>query len=144
MFIRTKKVEITMLQSELETLKTEQAYSNSTIQKFEEMDHELKRHITMLEKSLDEHKSIVRKREKELEQLKNDYDNNAKNYTSVANKCSKQDAEMNILRMENSSLTEELKLMRDNVQKCHEEQRRLRKDCDQALHYIHDGIPELW
>lgn len=34
--------------------------------------------------------------------------------------------------------------MRDNVNRCEEEQRRLRKDCDQALNFIQDGIPELW
>lgn len=34
--------------------------------------------------------------------------------------------------------------MRENVNRCQEEQRRLRKDCDQALNLIHDGIPELW
>lgn len=58
--------------------------------------------------------------------------------------CNKQEAELNALRSENSSLNEELKLMRENVNRCQEEQRRLRKDCDQALNLIHDGIPELW
>jgi hypothetical protein len=51
---------------------------------------------------------------------------------------------LNILRLENGTLTEELKLMKENVHRCQEEQKRLRKDCDQALNYIHDGIPELW
>ena len=56
----------------------------------------------------------------------------------------KQDAELNALRVENATLNEDLKLMRENVNRCQEEQRRLRKDCDQALNFIHDGIPELW
>jgi hypothetical protein len=34
--------------------------------------------------------------------------------------------------------------MKDNVERCQEEQRRLRKDCDQALNFINDGIPEFW
>jgi len=34
--------------------------------------------------------------------------------------------------------------MKGNVERCQEEQRRLRKDCDQALNFINDGIPELW
>ncbi|CAF1568878.1 unnamed protein product, partial [Didymodactylos carnosus] len=142
--LEQKKVEITMLQSELETLRVENIHSNSKIQKFEEVVHELKRHMILLEKALDEHKRIARKREKELEQVNNDYDDHTKSSALIMSKCSKQETEINILKMENSSLTEELKLMRDNVQKCQEDQRRLRKDCDQALNYIHDGIPELW
>jgi hypothetical protein len=51
---------------------------------------------------------------------------------------------MSVLRIENASLNEELRLMRENVNRCHEEQRRLRKDCDQALNFIQDGIPDMW
>ncbi len=51
---------------------------------------------------------------------------------------------MSMLRMENTSLNEELRLMRENVNRCQEEQRRLRKGCDDALTYIQDGIPDMW
>ncbi|CAF3804598.1 unnamed protein product, partial [Rotaria magnacalcarata] len=109
----------------------------------EELNQELKRHISVIERSNDEHKRVLRKRDKELEQVKNDFEQNLKNATILNNKCTKQEAELNILRLENSSLSEELKLMRENVSRCEDEQRRLRKDCDQALNFIHDGIPEL-
>ena len=49
-----------------------------------------------------------------------------------------------MLRMENTSLNEEIRLMRDNIDRCQEEQRRLRKGCDDALNYIQDGIPDMW
>jgi hypothetical protein len=58
--------------------------------------------------------------------------------------CTKQDAEISVLRIENTSLNEELRLMRENVNRCQDEQRRLRKDCDQALNFIQDGIPDMW
>ncbi len=70
--------------------------------------------------------------------------NNSNNIDPFFFQCTKQDAELNVLRLENASLTEELKLMKGNVERCQEEQRRLRKDCDQALNFINDGIPELW
>jgi len=46
--------------------------------------------------------------------------------------------------MENTSLKEELRLMRENVTRCQQEQKRLRQGCDQALNYIHDGISDVW
>ncbi|CAF4150962.1 unnamed protein product, partial [Rotaria sp. Silwood2] len=141
--LEQKKAELNMTQSEIQSLKYEQSTTNAKFEKIEEMNQELKRHISILERSNDEYKRLIRKREKELEQVKNEFDNNVKNVSSLSNKCTKQDAELNVLRLENSSLSEELKLMRDNVNRCEQEQRRLRKDCDQALNFIHDGIPEL-
>ncbi|CAF5009941.1 unnamed protein product, partial [Rotaria sp. Silwood1] len=44
--------------------------------------------------------------------------------------CTQQDAEMSILRIENASLNEELRLMRENINHCQEQQRRLRKNYD--------------
>lgn len=51
---------------------------------------------------------------------------------------------MSILRIENASLNEELNLLRENVSHCHEQQRRLRKDCDQALNFVPNGISDMW
>ncbi len=51
---------------------------------------------------------------------------------------------MSMLRMENTSLNEELRLMRENVHRTQEEQKRLRKGCDDALTYIQDGLPDMW
>jgi hypothetical protein len=132
------------------------------LEKIEEINQELKQHISTLERSNEEHKRLVRKRDKELEQIKTELEHNIKNaslfnhkvfflflffnniYLSYSFQYTKQDLELNTLRNENLSLNEELKLMRENVNHCQEEQRRLRKDCDQALNFIHDGIPEFW
>ncbi|CAF4777209.1 unnamed protein product, partial [Rotaria sp. Silwood2] len=103
----------------------------------------LKTHISLLERSIEEHKRLIRKREKELEQIKNEFEHNILNVSSLSNKCTKQDAEMSVLRIENASLNEELRLMRENVNRCHEQQRRLRKDCDQALSFIQDEISDI-
>jgi hypothetical protein len=46
--------------------------------------------------------------------------------------------------MENTSLNEELRLMRENINRCQEEQRRLKNGCDQALNFIQHGIPDMW
>ncbi len=40
----------------------------------------------MLERSIDEHKRLVRKREKELEQIKNEFEHNILNSSSLSNK----------------------------------------------------------
>ncbi|CAF5136421.1 unnamed protein product, partial [Rotaria sp. Silwood1] len=40
------------------------------------MNQELKRRISILERSNDEYKRLIRKREKEHEQIKNEYENN--------------------------------------------------------------------
>ncbi|CAF4784013.1 unnamed protein product, partial [Rotaria sp. Silwood1] len=141
--LEQKKAELNMSQSEIQSLKYDQSTTSAKFEKIEEMNQELKRRISILERSNDEYKRLIRKREKEHEQIKNEYENNIKNISSLNNKCTKQDAELNILRLENAALTEELKLMRENVDRCEQEQRRLRKDCDQALNFIHDGIPEL-
>jgi hypothetical protein len=47
---------------------------------------EYKRHISMLERSIEEHKRLVRKRDKELEQIKNEFENNVLNASSLTNK----------------------------------------------------------
>ncbi|CAF0725433.1 unnamed protein product [Rotaria sordida] len=141
--LEQKKAELNMTQSEIQSLKYEQSTTATEFEKIEEMNQELKRHISMLERTNDESKRVIRKREKELEQIKNEFEYNMKNISSLSTKCTKQDAELNVLRLENASLSKELKLMRENVHRCEEEQRRLRKDCDQALNFIHDGIPEL-
>ncbi|CAM2700904.1 unnamed protein product [Rotaria socialis] len=141
--LEQKKSELNMAQTDIQSLKYEQSITTSKFENAEELNQELKRHISVIERSNDEHKRVLRKRDKELEQVKNDFEQNLKNATILNNKCTKQEAELNILHLENSSLSEELKLMRENVNRCEDEQRRLRKDCDQALNFIHDGIPEL-
>jgi predicted transcriptional regulator len=50
------------------------------------MNQELKRHISLLERSNDEHKRAARKREKELEHVKNEMEYNVKNASSLSNK----------------------------------------------------------
>lgn len=50
------------------------------------MNKELKQHITLVERSNDEYKRLVRKREKELEQTKNDLELNIKNSSSLNTK----------------------------------------------------------
>jgi len=50
------------------------------------MNEEYKRHISMLERSIEEHKRLVRKREKELEQIKNEFEHNVLNASSISNK----------------------------------------------------------
>jgi hypothetical protein len=40
----------------------------------------------MLERAIEEHKRLVRKREKELEQIKNEFENNVLNASSLTNK----------------------------------------------------------
>jgi predicted RNase H-like nuclease (RuvC/YqgF family) len=54
--------------------------------KFEEINQEFKRHTSMLERSIDEHKRLVRKREKELDQVKNEFDHTVLNTSSLTNK----------------------------------------------------------
>ncbi|CAF3911189.1 unnamed protein product [Rotaria sp. Silwood1] len=100
------------------------------LQKLEEINQELKLHISLLERSIEKHKRLIRKREKELEQVKNEFEHNIFNVSSLSNKCTKQDVEMSILRIENASLNEELRLLRENINHCQEQQRRLRKDYD--------------
>ncbi|CAF0728780.1 unnamed protein product [Adineta steineri] len=141
--LEQKKTELNAAQSELQAFKYQQAATTSKFEKVEEMNQELKRHISLLERSNEEYKRLARKREHEVEQVKSEFETNVKNASTLNNKCTKQDAELNVLRLENASLNEELKLMRENVVRCQEEQKRLRKDCDQALNFIHEGIPEL-
>ena len=50
------------------------------------MNQEYKRHISILERSIDEHKRLVRKREKETEQIKNDLENNVLDTSALTNK----------------------------------------------------------
>ncbi len=50
------------------------------------MNEELKQHISILERSNDEHKRVTRKREKELDQIKNEFEHNIKNASSLSNK----------------------------------------------------------
>ena len=45
------------------------------------MNQELKQHIHILEKSNDEHKRVSRKREKEFDQIRNEYDRNVRDAT---------------------------------------------------------------
>jgi hypothetical protein len=40
----------------------------------------------MYERSIEEHKRLVRKRDKELEQIKNDFEHNVLNASSLSNK----------------------------------------------------------
>ncbi|CAF3274872.1 unnamed protein product [Rotaria sp. Silwood2] len=141
--LEKRETELNTTQSEIQTLKYEQSAIISKLQKFEEINQELKTHISLLERSIEEHKRLIRKREKELEQIKNEFEHNILNVSSLSNKCTKQDAEMSVLRIENASLNEELRLMRENVNRCHEQQRRLRKDCDQALSFIQDEISDI-
>jgi flagellar biosynthesis chaperone FliJ len=56
------------------------------LEKFEEANQEYKRHISTLERSIEEHKRLVRKREKELEQMKNEFEHNILNASSLNNK----------------------------------------------------------
>ncbi|CAF0922423.1 unnamed protein product [Adineta ricciae] len=141
--VEQKKNELNATQSEIQALKYQQTATASKFDKVEEMNQELKRHIALLERSNDEYKRLSRKRDHELEQVKNELESSIKSTTILNTKCAKQDAELTGLRQENASLTEEVKLMRENMSRCQEEQKRLRKDCDQALNFIHEGIPEL-
>ena len=50
------------------------------------MNQELKRHISLLERSNDEHKRSSRKREKELDQVKNEIEHNLKSSSSLTEK----------------------------------------------------------
>lgn len=66
------------------------------MEKVEEMNQELKRHVSALERSNEEHKRLVRKREKELDQVKNDLELNISNSVTLNHKvflhsCSKDD-----------------------------------------------------
>jgi predicted RNase H-like nuclease (RuvC/YqgF family) len=56
------------------------------LEKFEETHQEFKRHISLLERSIEEHKRLVRKREKELEQIKTDFEHKMLNVSSLNNK----------------------------------------------------------
>ncbi|CAF4067543.1 unnamed protein product, partial [Rotaria sordida] len=141
--LEQREAELNTVQSDLQTIKYEQSITIAKLQKLEEINQELILHISLLERSIEEHKRLIRKREKELEQVKNEFEHKILNVSSLSNKCTKQDAEMSILRIENASLNEELRLMRENVNHCQEQQRRLRKDCDQALTFIQDEIPDI-
>ncbi|CAF5109189.1 unnamed protein product, partial [Rotaria sp. Silwood1] len=100
--LEQREAELNTAQSELQTLKYEQSVISSKLQKFEEINQELKVHISLLERSIEEHKRLVRKREKELEQMRNEFEHNILNVSSLSNKCTQQDAEMSILRIENA------------------------------------------
>jgi hypothetical protein len=50
------------------------------------MNQELKEHITILERSNEEHKRIARKREKDLDQMTNECEHNIKNASSLTTK----------------------------------------------------------
>lgn len=50
------------------------------------MNHELKQHINILEKSNDEHKRVSRKREKEFDHIRNEYEHNAKDASELNQK----------------------------------------------------------
>jgi hypothetical protein len=50
------------------------------------MNKELKQHVAILERSNEEHKRVTRKREKELEQIKNEYEQTIKNTSSLSSK----------------------------------------------------------
>ena len=50
------------------------------------MNEELKQHISILDRSTEEQKRAVRKREKDLDQMKNDYEYNLKSITALNQK----------------------------------------------------------
>lgn len=50
------------------------------------MNQELKRHLSTLERSNEEHKRLVRKREKEVDQMKLEFEQNITNATSLNHK----------------------------------------------------------
>jgi phage shock protein A len=54
--------------------------------RYEETNQECQRHSSILERSIEEHKRLVRKREKELEQVKNEFEHNVLNASSLNNK----------------------------------------------------------
>jgi predicted RNase H-like nuclease (RuvC/YqgF family) len=56
------------------------------LEKFEEANQEYKRHISVLERSIEEHKRLIRKREKELEQMRKEFEHNTLNASSLNNK----------------------------------------------------------
>lgn len=56
------------------------------MQKFDEINQELKQHISLLERAIEEHKRLVRKREKELEQMKDDFELHTLDFSSLSNK----------------------------------------------------------
>lgn len=47
------------------------------------MNHEMKRHISVLERSNEEQQRSIRKREKELEQIKNEYEHHMEDASSL-------------------------------------------------------------
>jgi hypothetical protein len=50
------------------------------------MNDELKQHINILERSNDEHKRAARKREKDFDQIKTEYEHNLQTLTTLSHK----------------------------------------------------------
>ncbi|CAF4275296.1 unnamed protein product [Adineta steineri] len=113
------------------------------MEKFEETNQEFKRHVSILERSIEEHKQLLRTREKELEQIKDEFEHTMLNSTPLDPNCAKQDTEISVLRIENTSLNEELRLIRENLTHYHEEQRRARNDFNATLNLIQDSNSDI-
>lgn len=56
------------------------------MEKVDEMNEELKRHVAAVERSNDDQKRSIRKREKELDQVKNDLEINISNSVALNHK----------------------------------------------------------
>ena len=105
--LEQKKTELNLTNSEIQSLK----YENSAIiakvktknenrekfsskfvffllqmEKVDEMNEELKRHVAAVERSNDDQKRLIRKREKELDQVKNDLEINISNSVALNHK----------------------------------------------------------
>jgi hypothetical protein len=50
------------------------------------MNEELKQHINILERSNEEHKRVARKREKDFDQMKIEYEHNLKSISTLSHK----------------------------------------------------------
>ncbi|CAF3693774.1 unnamed protein product [Adineta steineri] len=138
-----KTSELNTARTEIQTLKYEQTSTVSKLEKFEETNQEFKRHVSILERSIEEHKQLLRTREKELEQIKDEFEHTMLNSTPLNSNCAKQDTEISVLRMENASLNEELRLIRENLTHYHEEQRRARNDFNATLNLIQDSNSDI-
>ncbi|CAF1429218.1 unnamed protein product, partial [Adineta ricciae] len=109
LLLEEKTQELDTARSEMQSLKHEHS---SKIEQFEETSQEFQRHIVALEQSIKEQKLVIRKLENELEET-------AINSSANNTVCAKHDTEIDFLRMENASLTEQLRLIQENLHPSH-------------------------
>lgn len=105
--LEQKKAELNITQAEIQALKYEQSVSITKVRKervdfafgmnkesivdfqldkFDEINQDLKRHLSVLEKSNEEHKKLIRKRDKELENVRNELEQHISNSVALNHK----------------------------------------------------------